>query len=192
MRTAARALSLLAVPLIATACASSEKPAASTSLPMPLISSPSVSDTRPSQSGPSCTADNVVVSGAFGVKPKITIPTDCTPPKDLRIKDLSAGSEPTAKAGDHLDANYSLVTWSNSSEVDSSFRPGRTTLPIDNLGAAALIQGWNEGLIGVKQGGRRLLIVPPDKGYGPSSNGPIKGGETLVFVVDAVKVSSMN
>jgi peptidylprolyl isomerase len=51
-----------------------------------------------------------------------------------------------------------------------------------------VIDGWNEGLLGMKEGGRRLLVVPPDKGYGQGGNG-IRPGETLVFVVDAVKVT---
>ena len=57
------------------------------------------------------------------------------------------------------------------------------------MGRAQVIDGWNEGLLGMKQGGRRLLVVPPDKGYGQGGNG-IRPGETLVFVVDAVQVVS--
>ena len=55
-------------------------------------------------------------------------------------------------------------------------------------GRAQVIDGWNEGLLWMKQGGRRLLVVPPDKGYGQGGNG-VKPGETLVFVIDAVQVS---
>ena len=51
-----------------------------------------------------------------------------------------------------------------------------------------MIQGWNEGLVGMKQGGRRLLIIPPELGYGASGQGPIGSNETLVFVVDAAQV----
>jgi peptidylprolyl isomerase len=143
----------------------------------------------PVQDGPTCSADDVVVTGAFGQRPTITIPSGCTPPTQLVIKDLiKGGSDRAVQAGDHLRVNYQLVSWSDRREVDSSFAPGRSPLPVDNIGQAALVQGWNEGLIGVKEGGRRLLIVPPDKGYGVKGNPPIKGGETLVFVVDTVEV----
>ncbi|MFC9997043.1 FKBP-type peptidyl-prolyl cis-trans isomerase [Nocardia sp. NPDC127526] len=135
--------------------------------------------------GRECTAEDIKVDGGFGENPKITIPDDCDPPEQLIVKDLVAGSGPGAVAGQQLTMNYSLVTWSDKKKLDSSFDRGKP-FPLA-LGAGQVIQGWDQGLIGVQQGTRRLLIVPPDLGYGAGGNG-IKPNETLVFVTDAVKV----
>ncbi|WP_410874963.1 FKBP-type peptidyl-prolyl cis-trans isomerase [Nocardia sp. A7] len=135
--------------------------------------------------GLECTADEVKVSGGFGETPKITIPDTCEPPKTLIVKDLVVGSGPGAVAGQPLTMNYELVTWSDKQVLDSSFQRGK---PFGlTLGTGQVIQGWDEGLIGVQQGTRRLLIVPPNLGYGEGGNG-VAPNETLVFVTDAVQV----
>ena len=136
---------------------------------------------------PACTADDITVSGAPGSKPAITVPDTCSPPKQLLTEDLVVGTGREVTAGVTMQTHYELVTWSDGQELDSSWSRGRP-FPLENVGGAAVIDGWNEGLIGMKEGGRRLLVVPPDKGYGSGGNG-IKPGETLVFVVDAVAVS---
>ncbi|QRP43767.1 FKBP-type peptidyl-prolyl cis-trans isomerase [Amycolatopsis sp. FDAARGOS 1241] len=135
--------------------------------------------------GRECTADDVKTTGNFGQAPTITIPDDCDPPKKLITKDLVAGTGSGAKAGQQLSMNYTLVTWSDKQKLDSSFDRGE---PFSlHLGAGEVIPGWDQGLVGIKQGGRRLLIIPPDLGYGQGGNG-IKANETLVFVTDAVAV----
>nr|WP_245914374.1 FKBP-type peptidyl-prolyl cis-trans isomerase [Amycolatopsis sulphurea] len=131
-----------------------------------------------------CTADDLKTTGEFGKAPEITVPDDCTPPKKLVIKDLSAGTGAEAKPGQQVTMNYTLVTWSDKKQLDSSF--GKEPFSL-SLGAGEVIKGWDEGLTGIKQGGRRLLIIPPDLGYGKGGNG-IAPNETLVFVVDAVAV----
>ncbi|MBV9843613.1 MAG: FKBP-type peptidyl-prolyl cis-trans isomerase [Kutzneria sp.] len=145
----------------------------------------------PTGSAP-CAADDVKVDGAFGTKPTVTIPDTCTPPTQLVIKDLSVGTGPAIKDGDAVDTDYHLVAWSDKTVLDSVWKGGPPQpYLVAPVGQATVIQGWNEGLIGQKQGGRRLLIVPPNKGYGadpPSTQ--IKPNETLVFVIDAVKVTS--
>ncbi|MDT7805074.1 MAG: peptidylprolyl isomerase [Actinomycetota bacterium] len=134
--------------------------------------------------GRECTADDVKTTGKFGEAPTITIPDDCDPPKKLITKDLSEGTGNGAKAGQALKMNYTVVTWSDKKVLDSSF----DSKPFDlNLGAGEVIPGWDQGLAGVKQGGRRLLIIPPDLAYGEGRQG-IKPNETLVFVTDAVAV----
>ena len=137
-------------------------------------------------SKPECTADDIKVDGEFGQKPTVTVPDTCAPPTKLVVKDLSAGTGKQAKEGATVETNYLLVTWSDKKVLDTSF--GREPYPLENLGHAAVIDGWNQGMIGIKQGGRRLLIIPPDLGYGQGGNG-VQPNETLVFVVDAVKVS---
>jgi peptidylprolyl isomerase len=139
----------------------------------------------PQSKGRDCTADDIGVSGEFGKAPQITIPDDCDPPKELIVKDLVEGSGPGAAAGQQLTMNYALITWSDKKKLDSSFDRGK---PFQlTLGAGQVIPGWDQGLVGVQQGARRLLIVPPNLGYGAGGNG-IKPNETLVFVTDAVAV----
>lgn len=140
----------------------------------------------PTQSkGRECTAEDIGVTGGFGAVPEITIPDDCDPPKQLVVKDLVPGSGRAAAAGDPLTMNYALVTWSDKQKLDSSFDRGE---PFElTLGSGMVIPGWEQGLEGVQQGGRRLLIIPPDLGYGAGGNG-VAPNETLVFVTDAVAV----
>lgn len=141
----------------------------------------------PAATGAECTAEDVKVEGGFGDEPTITIPDDCSPPTTLISKDLVAGSGSGAENGATVLANYHLVTWSDKQVLDSSFTRGEP-YPVENIGQAQVIEGWNQGLIGMKKGTRRLLIVPPALGYGPGGNG-VQPDETLVFVIDAVDVS---
>ena len=133
-----------------------------------------------------CTAEDITVTGAPGSKPTISVPDTCSPPKQLLSKDLVVGAGPEVTTGVTMQTHYDLVTWSDKQELDSSWSRGEP-FPLENVGNAQVIDGWNEGLIGMKEGGRRLLVVPADKGYGQGGNG-IRPGETLVFVVDAVQV----
>lgn len=145
----------------------------------------SAAATPPAPKGRECTAEDIGVEGGFGANPVITLPDDCDPPKQLITKDLVPGSGPGAQPGQQLTMNYSLVTWSNKKKLDSSFDRGET-FPL-TLGAGQVIEGWDTGLVGVQQGARRLLIVPPDLGYGQGGRG-IAPNETLVFVTDAVQI----
>jgi peptidylprolyl isomerase len=129
----------------------------------------------------------VQVSGAAGAKPTVTVP-HCTPPTQLVKKDVIAGTGTAVAAGQTAVVQYVGLSWSTGSQFDASWDSGQP-FPVQNLGQAQVIDGWNEGLIGMKQGGRRLLVIPPDKGYGASGQGPIKANETLVFVVDLVQVT---
>ncbi len=137
--------------------------------------------------GRECTADDVKVEGGYGENPKITLPDDCDPPTQLLVKDLVAGSGPGAATGQQLTMNYSLITWSDKKKLDSSFDRGKP-FPL-TLGSGQVIPGWEQGLEGVQQGARRLMIIPPELGYGKGGNG-VKPNETLVFVTDAVKVGN--
>ncbi|MEV6448053.1 FKBP-type peptidyl-prolyl cis-trans isomerase [Amycolatopsis sp. NPDC051716] len=153
----------------------------------PSSAAPSPSAAPATQSkGRECTADDIKTTGKFGEKPEITIPDDCDPPKKLITKDLSEGTGEGAKAGQQLQMNYHLVTWSDKQVLDSSF--GQKPFDLV-LGAGKVIPGWDQGLVGIKQGGRRLLIIPPDLAYGEGGNG-MKPNETLVFVTDAVSVAA--
>ena len=125
-------------------------------------------------------------------KPVITVPKSPKPTK-LEIKDLIVGIGPEVAAGDDVLMQYAGTSWSTGEEFDSSWSRGKTAFPVQNVGKAPVIDGWNQGLIGMKEGGRRQIIIPPDLGYGPQGSPPkIGANETLIFVVDAEKVTKVN
>jgi peptidylprolyl isomerase len=115
-------------------------------------------------------------------KPKVTVPKGA-PPKKLEVEDLEEGSGATAKAGDHVTVNYVGVDYKTGKEFDASWDRGE---PFSfSLGAGEVIPGWDQGVEGMKVGGRRELIIPPELGYGSAGAPPaIPPNETLVFVVD--------
>jgi peptidylprolyl isomerase len=119
-------------------------------------------------------------------KPDVTIPAG-DPPTTLVAEDLVVGDGTEAKAGKVVMVHYVGVAWSTQKQFDASWDRGDT---FDfRLGAGQVIQGWDEGVQGMKVGGRRRLTIPPDMGYGSrGAGGVIKGGETLVFVVDLLGV----
>lgn len=125
-------------------------------------------------------------SGAEKTKPKVTVPTGA-PPKKLEIKELEEGSGAEAKAGDEITVQYVGVTYKNGKEFDSSWSRNEP-LPL-TLGAGGVILGWEQGIEGMKVGGRRELIIPPELAYGETGYPPsIAPNETLVFVIDLLEV----
>jgi peptidylprolyl isomerase len=119
-------------------------------------------------------------------KPEIPAPQG-DPPPELVIRDIVKGKGPKAKAGDELSMQYVGNSWSTGQQFDASWDRGAQPFAFQ-LGAGMVIPGWDEGLVGLRKGGRRLLIIPPDKGYGPNGtpDGTIAPNETLIFVVDRV------
>ena len=122
-----------------------------------------------------------------GQKPQVTVPTGEAPPTDLVIEDIEEGTGAEAAAGNTVDVHYVGVAWSTGRQFDASWdRPGTFSFP---LGAGRVIAGWDQGVAGMKVGGRRRITIPPELGYGAAgAGGVIKGGETLVFVVDLLGV----
>ena len=119
-------------------------------------------------------------------KPEITIP-DGPPPSELVVEDLTVGSGPEATAGQRVDIHYVGVSWSSGQQFDASW-DRRATFDF-KLGGGQGIPGWDQGVAGMKVGGRRRLTIPPGLGYGATgAAGVIKPNETLVFVVDLVSV----
>ena len=119
-------------------------------------------------------------------KPIIPIP-EGQPPASLVIEDEVVGSGDEATVGKRVIVHYAGVAWSTGREFDASWNRGST---FDfRLGAREVIEGWDQGVKGMKVGGRRRLTIPPHMGYGDrGAGGVIKGGETLVFVVDLIAV----
>lgn len=120
-------------------------------------------------------------------KPSVSIPAE-NPPADLVIEDLTLGTGAEATSGRNVDVHYVGVAWSTGKEFDASWNRSETFE--FRLGAGQVISGWDEGVAGMKVGGRRRLTIPPHMGYGnQGAGGVIKGGETLVFVVDLLNVN---
>jgi len=120
-------------------------------------------------------------------KPDVQIPANQEPPAQLVTEDLVEGTGAEAVAGRTVDVHYVGVAWSTKRQFDASWdRPGSFSFP---LGAGRVIAGWDQGVAGMKVGGRPRLTIPPHLGYGDAgARGAIKGGETLVFVVDLLGV----
>ncbi|MFB4281410.1 MULTISPECIES: FKBP-type peptidyl-prolyl cis-trans isomerase [unclassified Nonomuraea] len=120
-------------------------------------------------------------------KPEIDFPGG-NPPADLEIEDLTVGDGPEAKPGQNVKVHYVGVSFSTGEEFDASWNRGQ---PFDfPLGAGRVIGGWDQGVAGMKVGGRRKLVIPPHLGYGQRGAPPrIKPNETLIFVVDLLGVS---
>ena len=133
----------------------------------------------------SATADNLpTVTTNTGEAPTIGAPSG-TPPTTLVTKDIIVGTGAEAVPTSTMTVHYTLMTWSNGALVESSWNSGSpATFPLANV-----IIGWQQGIPGMKVGGRRLLVIPPDIGYGASGSGPIGPNETLIFVVDAIGVA---
>ena len=119
-------------------------------------------------------------------KPKVTVPKG-PPPKKLVVKDLIKGKGPVAKTGDFVTVQYVGVDYKTGKQFDASWDRGQP-FPFQ-LGAGQVIPGWDRGVVGMRVGGRRELIVPPNLGYGPAGQPPvIAPNATLVFVIDLLAV----
>lgn len=107
----------------------------------------------------------------------------------LQYVDVKPGSGPAIKAGDNVTVNY--TGWlSTGQKFDSSLNPGRTPFQVQNVGQASVIEGWNLGLIGMKAGGERRLIIPYQVGYGAGGQPPsIPGYATLIFDITVISVN---
>jgi peptidylprolyl isomerase len=115
-------------------------------------------------------------------KPQVTVP-DGAAPKKLVENDIEVGTGATAKAGSEVTVQYVGVGYDSKKEFDSSW--SRSEPFTFNLGAGEVIPGWDQGIQGMKVGGRRELVIPPNLAYGPAGSPPVIGpNETLIFVVD--------
>jgi len=121
-------------------------------------------------------------------KPHVYVPAGEAPPAELVIEDLEEGTGEEAKAGHTVEVHYAGNAWSTRQQFDASWDRGETFT--FRLGAGQVIGGWDQGVVGMKIGGRRRIVIPPDLGYGSrGAGGVIKPNETLVFVVDLIGLS---
>ncbi|ALG07982.1 FKBP-type peptidyl-prolyl cis-trans isomerase [Kibdelosporangium phytohabitans] len=123
----------------------------------------------------------------MATKPEIG-PITGNPPADLEIEDITVGDGPEAQSGHTVTVHYVGVSHSTGKQFDASWDRGDAfQFP---LGGGRVIQGWDQGVAGMKVGGRRKLTIPPHLGYGARGAGAaIKPNETLIFVVDLLGVS---
>jgi peptidylprolyl isomerase len=151
----------------------------------------SMSDSTVSDSGSSDSTSTTasgsalpIVTANAGEAPTITAPTG-TPPAELTTSDVIVGTGTEVLPTSTLTVHYTLMAWSTGQIIESSWDGGQpATFPLANV-----VEGWQKGLPGAKVGGRRLLILPPEMGYGPAGSGPIGPNETLIFAVDIIGVS---
>ena len=129
-------------------------------------------------------ASDLSPAGTAGKAPTVVVPPG-SPPTQLESADLITGTGSAAKTGDALTVQYVLATYSSRKTVQSSW----TSQPFSFTLGQGVIQGWDEGVVGMKAGGRRELIVPPSLGYQSTAQGPgIAANDTLVFIIDLVKI----
>ena len=121
---------------------------------------------------------------AVTTKPEIEFP-DGQPPTDLVITDLILGDGAEAEPGDTVDVHYLGIEFDTGEEFDSSWNRGESiSFPLRGL-----IQGWQDGIPGMRVGGRRQLVIPPDQAYGLAGSGHRLSGKTLIFVIDLLGVA---
>jgi FKBP-type peptidyl-prolyl cis-trans isomerase len=139
---------------------------------------------------PAPTATKVTPSSGerdIATKPKIPKASGAAP-KTLKVEDLIEGKGAPAKAGDKVSVRYVGVLYDNNKEFDSSWKRGKAPFQL-TLGQGDVIPGWDQGLLGMKAGGRRRLTIPPDLAYGAQGQPPsIPANSTLVFDVDLTKI----
>jgi peptidylprolyl isomerase len=119
-------------------------------------------------------------------KPQVEIP-EGAPSYQLELEDLTLGDGDEAVAGRIVEVHYVGVSWKTGKQFDASWDRGDTFK--FGLGKGQVIAGWDQGVAGMRVGGRRKLVIPPHLGYGDrGAGGVIKPGETLIFVVDLIAV----
>ncbi len=120
-------------------------------------------------------------------KPHVYVPAGEQPPDDMVVEDLETGDGPEATKGSTVDVHYVGVSWRTRKQFDASWDRGSTFS--FRVGGGEVIKGWDEGVAGMRVGGRRRLVLPPSHAYGTRGAGGVIGpNETLVFVVDLLGV----
>lgn len=161
-----------------------------TTLPAELASTKSsIKERKPGEPLPE--QKNVDVNGVgkdLSKKPSVPKATG-TAPKELQGSDVVVGTGAQAKSGDKVTMQYVGVLFNGGKEFDTSWKKGRTPFEF-TIGQGQVIKGWDEGIPGMKVGGRRVLVIPADQAYGAQGSPPtIPANAPLIFVVDLKKVA---
>ena len=124
---------------------------------------------------------------AANEKPQVEVPTGAAPSYQLELEDITVGEGEEAVSGRTVEVHYVGVSWATGKQFDASWDRGDTFK--FGLGKGQVIAGWDQGVAGMKVGGRRRITIPPDLAYGKrGAGGAIGPDETLVFVVDLIGV----
>ena len=160
-------------------------PQASEAVASPLELDPDVPNPTLFTMAPDSSSADLASSGAAALGAELVSPTERTTPSGLRITDLTVGEGAEARSGQTVVVNY-RGTLTNGKEFDSSYGRGPFSFP---LGAGRVIRGWDEGVAGMKVGGKRKLVIPPDLAYGErGAGGVIPPNATLVFEVELLEI----
>ncbi len=128
-------------------------------------------------------------SGPLSREPKVTVSKAAAPTKLVK-KDIIVGTGAVAAAGDELTVDYVGALYKNGTIFDASWKGAATASPFQfQLGVGSVIPGWDQGLVGMRVGGRRELIIPPSLGYKNVAQGKIPANSTLIFIVDLLGVA---
>ncbi len=179
IRTAPSVLALVAAGALALTGCSSSSSSTTTTMAVTTTTSPKIGTIPVADRSP---------AGTFGTKPTVVVPTS-TPPTQLQKVDLIEGTGPAAKPGDNVTVQYVGYAYSTGKQFDASWDRGQPFFFA--LGQGQVITGWDQGVVGMKVGGRRELIIPPNLAYGtsaPAGSG-IGENDTLVFIVDLTKIN---
>lgn len=178
-------VSALSVSALALAGCSSSPSSTATTAP-PTTVPASVGPTSPPTTVASVPVADPSPAGTFGTKPTIVVPPGA-PPTQLQISDLIVGTGATVKTGDKVTVQYVLALYSTGKEFQSSWGGQPVSF---TLAEGSVIPGWVQGLVGMRVGGRRELVIPPSLGYGsnPPAGSGIASNDTLVFIVDLTKI----
>jgi peptidylprolyl isomerase len=149
-------------------------------------STATVSSSTSSAPATSTTTSNTPLPAALKSKPKVSIPSG-SPPSKLVVKDLIKGTGPVATANSTVNVQYVGELYKGGKQFDASWNDG-SGQPV-SLPLTGVIKGWQQGIPGMKVGGRRELIIPPSLGYGSTAQSKIPANSTLVFVIDLHGVS---
>ena len=181
---------LAATALIAAGCGDDDDDTAAT----PAAEAPAATEPAPAGTAPAAPAGDFDIDALaseigedLDSKPEIPQP-EGAPPAELVTEDIVEGEGEALQAGDTANVQYVGVSFATGAEFDSSYEGGQP-VPFP-IGQGAVIPGFDEGLQGMRPGGRRLLVIPPDLAYGAQGAPPAIGpNETLVFVVDLVEIA---
>jgi FKBP-type peptidyl-prolyl cis-trans isomerase len=178
-RTAPRLLLTLAVAASLAACGGDDEGTSSAG---------SGATSSACESRPPSTEAPAGVSTDLAVKPEAPC-FDAAPPTDLVVSDVVVGTGAEAVAGSTATMKYVGAFYETGEEFDSSWSRGADeTFPV-TVGAGRVIAGFDQAVEGMQVGGRRMVVIPSDLGYGPDGQGPIPGDATLTFIIDCVDVA---
>jgi len=185
LRTRTAAAALLAAAALGMGGCGDDEPATDNSV-TPVETTPAAPAPTATTADGGATIQKMEISADLKTKPAVTKPAG-DPPSKLYSRDIVTGRGKKAATGDSVSVQYVGVSYSTGEQFDASWDRGD---PFQfQLGAQMVIAGWDQGVAGMREGGRRMLVIPPDLGYGAAGQGQIAPNETLIFVIDLEKIS---